>query len=62
MRGMRTLKKYGKIWWIMSRNALSAAIYSKLSFLIFLLGKVVRFSFFVLFLLVFVLIISSSRL
>ena len=47
---MKTLKKYGKVWWIMSRNALSGAIYSKLSFLIFLLGKVVRFNFFVLFL------------
>lgn len=38
--------KYIKVWWLMSRNSFLAAIFQKLSFFIFLTGKILRFTFF----------------
>lgn len=43
---MRKFIRYTKIWWMMSVNSFSMVISQKLSFLIFLTGKVVRFAFF----------------
>jgi len=47
----KKLRKYWRVWYIMSRNALAGSIHSKLSFGFFLVGKIVRFAFFVFFLL-----------
>jgi ABC-2 type transport system permease protein len=43
---MRKIKKYLKIWWIMSRNSFSMIISQKLALSVFLIGKVFRFIFF----------------
>ncbi len=43
---MKTLKKYLKIWWLMSRNSFSMVISQRLSVSVFLLGKILRFIFF----------------
>ena len=40
------ITKYIKIWWMMSRNSFSMVVSQKLSFSVFLLGKIVRFAFF----------------
>ena len=45
-----TIAKYIKIWWLMSRNSFPMVISQRLSFSVFLLGKVLRFSFFFAFL------------
>jgi len=47
---MKKVKKYFKVWWLMSRNSFVSVLYQKMSFLIFLIGKVLRFGFFTLFL------------
>ena len=47
---MNKFSKYIKIWWIMSRNSFSMVISQRLSFFVFLLGKVLRFAFFFAFL------------
>lgn len=47
---MKKLKKYLKIWWIMSRNSFVMVISQKLSLSVFLIGKIFRFVFFFLFL------------
>lgn len=44
------MKKYLKVWWLMSRNSFLAILYAKIAVLIFLSGKILKFSFFVLFL------------
>ncbi len=44
------IKKYLKIWWIMSKNSFVMVISQKLSLSVFLIGKVIRFSFFFIFL------------
>lgn len=43
---MRTLRKYLKIWWLMSRNSFVMVISQRLSVAVFLIGKVLRFIFF----------------
>ncbi|HKB88412.1 MAG TPA: ABC-2 family transporter protein [Patescibacteria group bacterium] len=47
---MKTFKKYLKIWWIMSKNSFVMVISQKLPLSVFLIGKIVRFSFFFVFL------------
>ena len=42
----KKIKKYFKIWWMMSRNSFSAIIDQKLALSVFLIGKVLRFIFF----------------
>lgn len=44
------LRRYFKIWWMMSRNSFSMVFSQRLSFFVFLTGKILRFSFFFLFL------------
>lgn len=46
----KTLNYYFKIWWMMSVNSFSMVLSQKLSFSIFLIGKVIRFVFFFAFL------------
>lgn len=43
---MKTLNKYFKIWWLMSRNSFAMVISQKLSLSFFLTGKIIRFLFF----------------
>ena len=38
---------YFHIWWIMSRNSFQSILYVKVAFLIFLIGKILRFGFFI---------------
>lgn len=45
----KNLFRYLKIWWILSRNSFLTVFYAKLSLIIFLTGKILRFSFFVFF-------------
>lgn len=45
----KTAKRYLKIWWLMSRNSFMSVIGQKLSLLIFLTGKILRFIFFIAF-------------
>jgi ABC-2 type transport system permease protein len=40
------IKKYFKIWWMMSRNSFSMVLTQKLALSVFLIGKVLRFIFF----------------
>jgi ABC-2 type transport system permease protein len=47
---MKKLRKYLKIWWLMSRNSFTMVISQRLSLTFFLTGKVFRFAFFFLFL------------
>ena len=47
---LKRIIKYLKIWWIMSRNSFSMVISQKLALSIFLVGKVLRFTFFFFFL------------
>lgn len=44
------MKKYLKIWWMMSRNSFSMVVTQKLSFSIFMIGKILRFGLFFMFL------------
>ena len=50
----KRLKYYAKIWLIMSKNAFMAMLSNKGAFFIFLTGKIIRFFFFVIFLVFFV--------
>lgn len=43
---MKTVFRYSKIWWLMSRNAFLAVLSQRVGFGIFLLGKTLRFVFF----------------
>jgi len=45
----KKLKKYLKIWWMMSVNSFSVVLGQKYALIIFLTGKIFRFSFFFLF-------------
>jgi ABC-2 type transport system permease protein len=47
---MKNLKRYFTVWWLMSRNSFMSVLYQKLSFAILLLGKTLRFVFFIIFL------------
>jgi len=47
---MKKFKKYLKVWWIMSKNSFVMVISQKLSLFVFLTGKILRFTFFFLFL------------
>lgn len=40
------MKRYLKVWWLMSRNSFSMVLSQKLSFGVFLTGKILRFLFF----------------
>jgi len=42
----KRLKKYFKIWWMMSRNSFSMVLTQKLALSVFLIGKILRFVFF----------------
>jgi len=44
------IKKYLKIWWLMSKNSFLSMLMNRTGFALFLLGKVIRFGFFVAFL------------
>jgi len=44
------IKKYLKIWWIMSKNSFVMVLSQRLSLSVFLVGKILRFMFFFLFL------------
>lgn len=44
------IKKYLKVWWVMSRNSFVGSVYSRLSFLLFFIGKMVRIGVFTAFL------------
>lgn len=52
------ITKYLKLWWIMSLNASQVAFSSRSGALIFILGKILRFVFFLLFL---VFLVGSTR-
>jgi len=43
---MKTVFRYSKIWWLMSKNAFLAVLTQRVGFGIFLLGKLLRFIFF----------------
>jgi len=43
---MYTFKKYFKVWLITSRNSFQAVVTQKAGFVVFLLGKLIRFGFF----------------
>lgn len=47
---MKKIKKYLKVWWIMSKNSFVMVISQKLSLSVFLFGKILRFIFFFMFL------------
>ncbi len=47
---MKKIKKYLKVWWIMSKNSFVMVISQRLSLSVFLSGKILRFMFFFLFL------------
>lgn len=40
------MKKYFRIWWMMSRNSFSMVLTQKFALIIFLIGKILRFSLF----------------
>jgi len=42
----KKIKRYFKIWWMMSRNSFSMIIDQKLALSVFLIGKILRFIFF----------------
>ncbi len=46
---MKIVKRYLKIWWLMSRNSFMSVLGQKLSLSIFLTGKILRFIFFLAF-------------
>lgn len=48
---MRTFKKYIKIWWVMTIYSAHIAVASRFGAIFFILGKILRFSFFLLFIL-----------
>lgn len=43
---MEKLKKYLNVWWLMSKNAFMGVLAQKIGFVIFLIGKILRFAFF----------------
>lgn len=43
---MKKIKKYLRVWWLMSKNSFAQVFYSKLAVAIFLTGKILRFVFF----------------
>lgn len=43
---MKKLKKYLKVWWLMSRNSFTMVLGQKLALSVFLTGKILRFIFF----------------
>jgi ABC-2 type transport system permease protein len=43
---IKKLKKYFKIWWMMSRNSFTAVVGQRLALSVFLIGKILRFIFF----------------
>jgi ABC-2 type transport system permease protein len=47
---MKTFKKYFKVWWLMSRNSFLNVAYFGVGGIVFILGKALRFFFFVFFL------------
>jgi ABC-2 type transport system permease protein len=51
---IKKIKYYSRIWYVMSRNAFMVMLSNKGAFFIFLTGKIIRFTFFVMFLFFFV--------
>lgn len=49
---MRKIKKYFKIWWMMSARSTQIALSSRFGAVIFIVGKVLRFAFFFFFLVI----------
>jgi ABC-2 type transport system permease protein len=47
---IKKFKKYFKIWWMMSANSFSVVLGQKIALIMFLIGKIFRFTFFFLFL------------
>jgi len=43
------MKKYLKVWWLMSKNAFLSMLMNRLGALVFLFGKILRFGFFIAF-------------
>jgi len=48
---MRSLKKYLKVWWLMSRNSFMGMLSQRFGAAIFIFGKILRFGFFLAFIL-----------
>lgn len=46
---MKSLLRYIKVWWLMSKNSFVSVFYSKLSLVLFLIAKTLRFVFFFMF-------------
>jgi ABC-2 type transport system permease protein len=46
---VKKLSKYFKVWWLMSRNSFIAMLTQRFGALIFLIGKLIRFGFFIVF-------------
>ena len=57
---MKKLFKYIKIWWLMSKNSFVSVFYTKIALSIFLIGKILRFSFFLFF--IYFLVTGSEKL
>lgn len=51
---MQGIKRYTRIWWILNTQTLQIALHSRLGAIIFIVAKMLRFSFFLLFVLVLV--------
>mgnify|MGYP001597960007 FL=1 len=46
---MKSLRRYFKVWWMMSKNAFIQVLINKFGALVFLTGKILRFAFFMAF-------------
>lgn len=57
---MKTVIRYAKIWWLMSKNAFLAVLTQRVGLGIFLVGKILRFTFFFIF--IFFLLKGTNRL
>lgn len=47
---MKTIKRYIKIWWMLTKNSFSIVLHQRSALAIFLTGKILRFAFFMIFL------------
>lgn len=47
---MKQIKYYSKLWWMLTRNSFSVVLGQRTALIFFLVGKIIRFSFFVVFL------------
>lgn len=44
---MRKIKYYSKIWWMLTRDSFSVVLSQRVALLFFLIGKIIRFTFFI---------------